>query len=69
MATDKTTRQQAEEILKSKLDPKIAIINNPDYTFNKIIEAMEEHASNAYEKGLKDGYDCMPKNIKSPYEK
>lgn len=34
----------AEEILKSKLDMKIAIVNNPDYTFNKVIEAMEEYA-------------------------
>lgn len=35
----------AEEILKSKLDPKIAVVNNPDYTFNKVIEAMEEYAN------------------------
>ena len=34
----------AEEVLKSKLDMKIAIVNNPDYTFNKVIEAMEEYA-------------------------
>lgn len=34
----------SEEVLKSKLDPKIAIVNNPDYTFNKVIEAMEEYA-------------------------
>ena len=34
----------AEEILKSKLDYKIAILNNPDYTFNKVIEAMQEYA-------------------------
>jgi len=34
----------AEEILKSKLDPKIVVVNNPDYTFNKVIEAMEEYA-------------------------
>lgn len=33
----------AEEILKSKLDPKIIILNNPDYTFNKVIDAMEEY--------------------------
>jgi len=33
----------AEEILKSKLDQKILILNNPDYTFNKVIEAMQEH--------------------------
>jgi len=35
----------AEEILKSKLDLKIIILNNPDYTFNKVIEAMEEYAN------------------------
>lgn len=35
----------AEEILKSKLNPSIAIINKPDYTFNKVIEAMEEYAN------------------------
>jgi len=35
----------AEEILKSKLDAKILILNSPDYTFNKIIEAMEEYAT------------------------
>jgi hypothetical protein len=29
-----------EEILKSILDYKIAIVNNPDYTFNKVLEAM-----------------------------
>ena len=33
----------AEEILKSKLDGKITFVNNPDYTFNKVIEAMEEY--------------------------
>lgn len=32
----------AEEVLKKKLDSKIMVINNPDYTFNKIIEAMQE---------------------------
>ena len=35
----------AEEILKSKLNPAIAITNNADYTFNKIIEAMETYAN------------------------
>lgn len=34
----------AEEVLNSKLDYKILILNNPDYTFNKVIEAMEEYA-------------------------
>lgn len=34
----------AEEILKSKLNPSVAILNNPDYTFNKVIEAIEEYA-------------------------
>lgn len=38
----------AEEILKGKLDMKIAIVNNPDYTFNKIIEAMEEYAEQQF---------------------
>ena len=33
----------AEEILKSKLDGKITFVNNSDYTFNKVIEAMEEY--------------------------
>lgn len=35
----------AEEILKSKLDYKIAVVNNPDYTFHKVIEAMEVYAN------------------------
>ena len=34
----------AEEILKSKLNPSVAILNNPEYTFNKVIESMEEYA-------------------------
>ena len=34
--------KHAEKVLKSKLDAKIMILNNPDYTFNKIIEAMIE---------------------------
>jgi len=33
----------AEKILKSKLDVTILIANNKDYTFNKVIEAMEEY--------------------------
>ena len=36
--------ERAEEILKQKLDVKIAILNNPNYTFNKVIEAMEQYA-------------------------
>lgn len=35
----------AEEILKSKLNPSVMVINNPDYTFNKVIEAMDNWAS------------------------
>lgn len=42
-------KKTAEEILKSKLDTKILIINNADYTFNKIIEAMEEYAAQCQE--------------------
>lgn len=41
----KTNTKTAEEILKGKLNPAIAILNNPDYTFNKVIEAMEEYAN------------------------
>ncbi len=41
----------AEEVLKSVLDPKILIVNKPDYTFNKIIEAMEDYA-NIKENGI-----------------
>lgn len=37
--------QTAEEILKSKLDFRIRLENNPDYTFNKVLEAMEEYAN------------------------
>lgn len=48
-----TTRERAEIILKDKLK-NINAIDNADYTFNKIIEAMEQHASEAYEKGKKD---------------
>lgn len=46
----------AEDILKSKLDPKIAILNNPDYTFNKVIEAMEELLY-LHKKAIKYEYD------------
>jgi len=42
----------AEEILKSKLDPKIVVVNNPDYTFNKVIEAMEEYANQSKQSGF-----------------
>lgn len=34
----------AEQFLKSKLDYKLILANNRDYTFNKIIEAMQEYA-------------------------
>jgi len=37
--------RSAPDVLKSKLDAKIIVLNNPDYTFNKIIEAMEEYAN------------------------
>ena len=40
----KTKLSTAEEVLKSKFDAKLAIINNSDYTFNKVIEAMDEYA-------------------------
>lgn len=42
----------AEEILKGKLNPSIAIINNADYTFNKVLEAMEEYAKLYHEQKL-----------------
>lgn len=35
----------AEQVLKSKINPSISVLNNADYTFNKVIEAMEEFAS------------------------
>lgn len=44
----------AEEILKSKLTVELAIRNNSDYTYNKILEAMEEYASLKEDKSLKD---------------
>ena len=36
-------RSSAEEILKSKLSTETILLNNSDYTFHKVIEAMEEY--------------------------
>lgn len=35
----------AETLLRSKLNTELAMKNNSDFTFNKILEAMEEYAS------------------------
>jgi len=38
-----------EEILKSKLTIETMIVNNPDYTWNKTMEAMKEACKQAIE--------------------
>lgn len=50
---------EMENILKKHLDPVIFILNSPDYTFQKVLEAMQEAYSlgqrEAGEKGFEAG--------------
>ena len=42
----------ADEILKSTLDYKIAIVNNPEYTFNRVLDAMQQYAEEYHQSEL-----------------
>ena len=41
-----------EEILKSILTIEAMRVNNPDYTFNKVIEAMEEYGKQQWNEAI-----------------
>lgn len=44
--------RSAEEILKSILTIEKMRANNPDYTFNKVIEAMEEYGKQQWNEAI-----------------
>lgn len=46
--------ETAEEVLKSKLTIEAIRLNNSDYTFNKVIEAMELYAEKYHEHKVKN---------------
>lgn len=58
----------AEEILKSKLNAELMLVNNADYTWNKILEAMEEYAAQFKQASDKPiNYNAVPSDY-DPHE-
>ncbi len=58
-----------EGILKSKIDPSISILNDPEYTFGKVCEAMSDHTDQALNEVLKRYYSELTNFLDGSSEK